>query len=307
MKALVNKGDGGMSVELGDVPEPSPRPNEALVEVGAAAVNRGELRLLRARPAGWRPGQDVAGVVAEQAADGSGPPVGSRVVAWPEQEGWAEKVAVPTSHLARLADHVTFTEAATLPVAGMTALRALRLGGDLAGKRVLVTGAAGGVGRFAVELAAGAGATVTGVVADEARAIGLEEIGASTISTGLDDLEGPFDLILDAAGGPSMVAAIRLIAPGGDIVVYGNSSDTPAQISFSDFRGHALARITAFFVYESGEPPMFGADLQTLADMVAKGRLHPQIGLEVPWTEADSAFEALANRQVNGKAVLLVG
>jgi NADPH2:quinone reductase len=306
LKALVNKGDGGITVEIGDVPEPSPRPNEALVEVQAVAVNRGELRLLRARPRGWQPGQDVAGVVVEQASDGSGPPVGIRVVAWPEQAGWAEMAAVPTSHLAHLADHVTFSEAATLPIAGMTALRALRLGGDLAGKRVLVTGAAGGVGRFAIELAAGAGATVTGVTADEARAVGLEEIGAHRIVFELDDLEGPFDLILDAAGGPSLEAAVRLIAPGGDIVVYGNSSDTPAQVSFGDFRGHALARITAFFVYESGAPPTFGEDLQTLADMVADGRLHPQIGLEVPWTEANSAFEALANRQVNGKAVLLI-
>jgi NADPH:quinone reductase len=306
LKALVNKGDGGITVELGEVPEPSPRPNEALVEIQAAAVNRGELRLLRARPQGWQPGQDVAGVVVQSASDGSGPPVGIRVVGWPEQAGWAQKVAVPTTHLAHLADHVTFPEAATLPIAGMTALRALRLGGDLAGKRVLVTGAAGGVGRFAVELAAGAGATVTGVVADEARAIGLEEIGATGIIFQLDDLEGPFDLILDAAGGPSLQAAIRLIAPGGDVVIYGNSSDTPAQIAFSDFRGHALARITAFFVYESGAPPTFGEDLQTLADMVAQGRLHPQIGLEVPWTEANAAFEALANRRVNGKAVFLI-
>ena len=306
MKALINKGDGGMTVELGDVPEPSPLPTEALVDVRAVGVNRGELRLLKARQAGWRPGQDVAGEVAEQAADGSGPSVGTRVVAWPEQAGWAQKVAVPTTHLGRLADHVAFPEAATLPIAGMTALRALRLAGDLAGKRVLVTGAAGGVGRFAVELAAGAGATVTGVAANETRATGLEEIGASDVTYDLGDLESPFDLILDAAGGPSLEAAIRLIAPGGDIVVYGNSSDTSAQLSFSDFRGHALARITAFFVYESGAPPTFGEDLQTLADMVADDRLHPQIGLEVPWTEANSAFEALANRHVNGKAVLLI-
>ncbi|MET0564971.1 MAG: zinc-binding dehydrogenase [Acidimicrobiia bacterium] len=306
LRALVNRGNGGMAVDLVDLPQPEPTRGEALVETRAVAVNRGELRLLRARPGGWHPGQDVAGVVVEQAADGSGPPVGTRVVAWPEQAGWAELVAVPTTHLAHLADHVTFPEAATLPIAGMTALRALRLGGHLVGKRVLVTGAAGGVGRFAVELAAGFGATVTGVAADEARAIGLEEIGAGRIAFGLDDVEGPFDLILDAAGGPSLEAAVRLIAPGGDIVVYGNSSDSPAQISFGDFRGHALARITAFFVYESGAPPTFGEDLQSLADMVSDGRLHPQIGLEVPWMEANAAFEALANRQVNGKAVLLV-
>jgi NADPH:quinone reductase len=305
LKALVNKGDGQAIVKLIDVPDPEPRANESLVETRAVAVNRGELRLLRARPEGWRPGQDIAGIVVEPAADGSGPEQGARVVGWPEQAGWGERVAVPTTHLAEIADHVTFSQAATLPIAGVTALRALRLGGDLAGKRVLVTGAAGGVGRFAVELAAGAGSAVTGVVASESRAAGLQELGASEVVLRLDDLEGPFDLILEAAGGPSLEAAVRLVAPRGEIVVYGNSSDTPAQISFGDFRGHAGARITAFFVYESGEPPTFGEDLQTLAEMVGQGRLHPYIGLEAPWTEANTAFEALANRRVNGKVVLL--
>ncbi len=306
MRALINQGQGGMTVEFADVPEPSPAPSEAVIEVAAFAVNRGELRLLAARPHGWRPGQDVAGVVVQPARDGSGPEEGARVVAWPEQAGWAQRVAVPTTHLATLAADVTLQQGATLPIAGVTALRLLRLGGDLTGRRVLITGAAGGVGRFAVELAAQAGAVVTGVAADESRAEGLTELGAGTVVHQPDDLEGPFDLILEAAGGPSLEAAVRLVAPGGDILVYGNSSNTPAQISFGDFRGHALARITAFFVYESGEPPMFGEDLQLLADMISAGKLHPQVGLETNWAEANMAFELLAGRRVNGKAVLLV-
>src|SRR5690606_9014076 len=109
------------------------------VGVEAVAINRGELRLLAARGAGWRPGQAVAGVVLQQAADGSGPPPGERVVAWPEQQGWAEQLAVPTTHLAVLDPRVSFSEAATLPVAGITALRLLRIGGDRRGRRVLVT------------------------------------------------------------------------------------------------------------------------------------------------------------------------
>jgi NADPH:quinone reductase-like Zn-dependent oxidoreductase len=116
---------------------------------------------------------------------------------------------------------------------------------------------------------------------------------------------GPFHLILEAAGGPSLEAAIRLVAPGGDILVYGNSSNTPTPISFGDFRGHAGARIIGFFVYESGDPP-FGVDLRRLADMVADGTLHPQIGLETGWSEANAVFEELAQRRVNGKAVMLV-
>jgi NADPH:quinone reductase-like Zn-dependent oxidoreductase len=306
LKALVNKGGGSMAVDLLDVPEPEPKPNEAIVETMAVAVNRGELRLLKGRDQGWRPGQDVGGVVVERAADGSGPAPGTRVVAWPEQAGWAQRVAVPTSHLAPIADSVSFSEAASLPIAGMTALRALRLGDPLKGKQVLITGASGGVGRFAVELAAGAGAIVTGVAATESRAAGLRDLGATDVVSDAAHLEGRFDLILESSGGSSLEAAVRAVAPGGQIVVFGNSSDSPATLQFSDFRGRAGARIVAFFVYESGEPPPFGEDLRLLADLVADGKLHPQIGLERPWTEANSVFEALWARQVNGKAVLLV-
>jgi NADPH:quinone reductase-like Zn-dependent oxidoreductase len=215
-------------------------------------------------------------------------------------------VAVPGSHLALLASGVSFAEAATLPVAGMTALRILRVGGDLKDRRVLITGAAGGVGRFAVELAARAGATVIGVASDDSRAEGLDELGAAGVVHDADEAEGPFDLILESAGGPSLEAAVRLVAPGGTIAVFGNSSDTPASISFGDFRGRAGARIVSFFVYESGEPPTFGSDLQLLADLVAEDKLHPSVGLEASWTDADRVFEALAQRRVNGKAVLLV-
>lgn len=306
MRALINRGGGEVAVDLAELPAPEPAPSEAVVGVGAVAVNRGELRLLGMRPHGWRPGQDVAGVIVVPAADGSGPAKGTRVVAWPEQEGWAEQVAVPTSHLAPLASDVSFAQAATLPIAGVTALRLLRFGGDLSGLRVLVTGAAGGVGRFLVELAAGLGAEITGVAASPDRAAGLEDLGAGAIVHDIEEADGPFDLILESVGGASLEASIRLVTPGGTIAVFGNSSNTSAQVSFGDFRGRAGAGIVAFFVYESGEPPTFGEDLKILVDMVSEGSLHPQIGLEAPWTEANTVFAALAGREVNGKAVLLV-
>jgi NADPH:quinone reductase len=307
MKALVNRGEGALAVDLVDVADPQPAGNEAVVRVAAVAINRGELRLLAARPQGWRPGQDVAGTVVVAAGDGSGPEEGARVVAWPEQAGWAERVAVPTSHLGTLQDDVSFAQAATLPIAGVTALRLLRVGGELSGKRILVTGAAGGVGRFAVELASQSGAEVTAVAASPQRAGGLDAIGAHAVVVDIERAEGEFDLILEGVGGASLEASIRLIAPRGTILVFGNSSNSPAQVSFGDFRGHPGARIEAFFVYESGEPPTFGHDLQLLADMIAEGALHPQIGMEVAWTEANTVFHAVADRQVNGKAVLLVG
>ncbi|MFP3915052.1 MAG: zinc-binding dehydrogenase [Actinomycetota bacterium] len=301
MKALACRGDGTPAVDMLEVEEPSPAPDEVVVEVAAASVNRGELRLLAARPAGWRPGQDVAGVVVEAAADGSGPPVGSRVVAWVDQAGWSQRTVARTHRVATLADDVPFTQGATLPVAGMTALRALREGPDLLGRRVLVTGAAGGVGRLAVELAAVGGARVTAVAHDEERGRGLEELGAGHVVHDITRAAGPFDLILESAGGDSLEAAFGLAAHSGTVVVFGNSSGEPSSFTFRDFAQRPV-RVSVFFVYQSGEP--FGPDLQLLADLVADGRLHPQVGLEVPWTEAESAFAALADRRVNGKAIL---
>src|SRR5439155_7604613 len=138
MKALVSTPDEPGYVALREVADPQPGPDEAVVRVHASSLNGGELRLLASRPEGWRPGQDIAGVIARAAADGSGPAAGSRVIALAEQAGWAEAVAVPTDRIAVLDDRVGFAEGATLPMAGSTALRTLRLGGNLLGKRVMV-------------------------------------------------------------------------------------------------------------------------------------------------------------------------
>src|SRR5215831_2294283 len=141
MLALVNTPGGNAPVELREVIEPQPAPNEALVEVRAFSLNRGELRLFQIRPEGWRPGQDISGVVARPAADGRGPKAGALT----DNAGWAERPAVPAHRIAVLPDNVRFEDAAALPVAGLTALRTLRHGAPLLGKRVLITGAAGGV------------------------------------------------------------------------------------------------------------------------------------------------------------------
>src|SRR6516225_10665386 len=145
MLAVVNTPNGSAPVEIREVPEPQPAANEAVVEVRAFSLNRGELRLFQARPEGWRPGQDVSGVVVRSAANGSDPKIGERVVALTDNAGWAERAAVPTHRMAVLPDNVLLEEAAALPVAGLTALRTLRHGAPLLGKRVLITGAAGGV------------------------------------------------------------------------------------------------------------------------------------------------------------------
>jgi NADPH2:quinone reductase len=157
MLAVVNTPGGAAPVAIAAVPEQAPAANEALVAVHRFSLNRGETRLFQVRPEGWRPGQDIAGVVVRQAVDGSGPPAGTRVVCLTDWEGWAERAAVPSHRMAALPDNVSFADAASLPVAGLTALRTLRHGAPLLGKRVLITGAAGGVGNLAVQLAGRSG------------------------------------------------------------------------------------------------------------------------------------------------------
>src|SRR5260370_18885042 len=99
MLAIVNTPGGPEPVAIREVAEPDLRPNEALVAVHAFSLNRGELRLFQVRPEGWRPGQDIAGVVARAAADGSGPAAGTRVVALTDQAGWAEPAPVPSHRM----------------------------------------------------------------------------------------------------------------------------------------------------------------------------------------------------------------
>ena len=151
MKALLPSGRGDL-VEFGDVDQPVPGPGEALIRVEAFSVNRGETFLLEKPPAGWRPGKDIAGLIAQGAADGSGPAAGSRVGAHPPASGWAEYAVVATDSLAELPGEIPAVTAAALPLAGLTALRMLRVAGDVTGRRILLTGASGGVGH-AVEFA----------------------------------------------------------------------------------------------------------------------------------------------------------
>src|SRR2546423_11089034 len=301
--ALVKTPSAPIPVELREVAEPQPAADEAIVEVHAFSLNRGELALLASRPEGWRPGQDIAGIVVQAAADGSGPKEGTRVVALVDGGGWAQRVAAPTARMAALPDNVSFASAATLPVAGLTALRLVRLGDSLLGRRVLITGAAGGVGRFAVQLAALAGAEVTGIVGRPERAAGLRELGAAAVITDIQEADGLFDLILESVGGSSLAAAVRLVAPEGTIIVFGNTSGEDTTINFQSFVGHQGARLTPFFSYLSGSPASFGIDLASLVSLIEEGKLKPHIGLEESWHKLGQTLAALRDRRVNGKAV----
>ncbi len=291
-------------VAMATVAEPVAGPGQALVEVAAYSVNRGETFLLDAPVDGWRPGKDVAGVVLTAAADGSGPAAGTRVVGHAPHSGWAERVAVPTASLAELPDGMAMTTAAALPLAGLTALRLLRAAGSLVGRRLLITGASGGVGHYVVELGTAAGAEVTAVTATAQRGARLREFGATTVHD-VTSAEGRYDVTMESVGGRSLVEARRRTDPRGTVIWFGQASREPVTLDFFDWvDGTVGARIEPFH-YEVGDRSD-GEDLATLVRLVAGGRLHPEIGVTLPWRNTARVIDDIRARRLRGNAVLEV-
>jgi NADPH:quinone reductase len=304
MRALLSDTDPPFAV-LGEAPDPTPGADQALVDVEAFSLNRGESRRLASLPQGSVTGWDLAGVVSAPAADGSGPAAGARVVGVVGSGAWAERAAVETEHLAELPDAVSFEDASTLPVAGLTALRALEIGGFVLGKRVLVTGASGGVGRFAIQLAKLAGAHVTAVAR---RTEGLRALGADAVLEDLEPGGDTFDVILDAVGGPMLGLALESVAPRGTVVSFASTITEPVSFPTRELFARAPgARLYGLYIFaELQHTRSASADLRRLAELVAVGQLDPQIDIVRSWHEAGEAIEALLGRRVAGKAVLTV-
>ncbi|HEY0139744.1 MAG TPA: zinc-binding dehydrogenase [Thermoanaerobaculia bacterium] len=276
MKALV-KGHSGL--EFRDVDPPRPRGDELLIRVAAVSLNRGELRLASMAREGVIPGWDIAGTAVES---------GERVVGIVTGGGWAEYAVVPRHAMATIPEGVSFEAAATLPVAALTAHRALALS-PILGRRVLITGATGGVGRFAIQLATMAGAQVTAV------------------KTADESVSGEFDLILESVGGRSLARAVECIAPGGVVVTIGNSSEEDSPFNARTLFRKSGATIHGLLIFTEVEQRRVGArELAHLLELIRAGSLDPGIVEARSWREHEAVLADLEARKIKGKAVLRI-
>lgn len=306
MRALVADPTASPPLSLADVAEPAPGPGELLLDMEAASVNRGEIRTAAKQPPGTVIGWDVAGTVAALGEGVTTFDVGERVVALsPNGGSFAERVVVPAEWTAPLPSACDFVPAATLPVAGVTAAGTLRLARTHAGDRVLVTGAAGGVGQFTLQLALQARATVTGQAASEERAAAVRATGAEALVHPGDGspVDGQFDVVLDGIGGPMLGPLLAATAPNGRVVVYGNSADAESTFRVETFYGKGVT-IYGFRVFTSVPPAQVVKDMATLADQVASGALSVKVQATAPLADALPLIADLYARKVTGKVVI---
>lgn len=310
MRAVVVDPNVSGRLAIREVDCPTPLPSQALVRVAAISLNRGEVRRSMTAQAGWQPGWDLAGTIEVAAADGSGFPVDTRVVGFVPSGAWAEFVAVPTDALAKLPDAVSFKAAATLPVAGLTALLALERGGLLLGKSVLITGASGGVGHFACQLARDAGATVTALVRRPELVEFVKNTGAQQIVVGSDRHSiaqyGAYDLILDSVGGETLPAVLESLAPDGTCVVFGATAGSDITFNASRFYGKGGLNLYGFILFHELKKQPASTGLTRLVNLLAEGLLVPHIDKEASWTEVSDVAQKLSDRRFLGKAVLFI-
>ncbi|WP_394834997.1 zinc-binding dehydrogenase [Pendulispora rubella] len=310
MRAIVTDPTSTPRLALREAPVPTAAPNEALVKVNAISLNAGETRTALEATTRYVPGWDFAGVVEKAATDGSSPVAGTRVFGVVPQGSWAERVAVRAGLIAEIPPGITDAQAASIPVAGATALLCLERAGALLGRRVLITGAAGGVGRFACQLARLAGAHVFAVSrrAELSQQLSADGVSPATVFRTMADAKaaGSYDVIVDSVGGETLALALTALSIDGICVACGNSSGALTSFDVRDlYRRAAPPRLHVLWLgtaLTANCTPI----LARLAALVAHGQLKTPIDAELPWTEVATAAERLVAQNVHGKIVLNV-
>lgn len=308
MQAIAVNDAGRLAVVKAE--QPAPRQDEVLVRVRAVSINRGEV--LRARDAGpgFRPGWDFAGEVMEGGGS-SRFTSGARVAGFLPAGAWAEVLSVAPRQIATIPDGVSLTDAASLPVAGLTALGAIDAGGNLVGRKVLVTGATGGVGYFAAHLAALSGAQVTVAVrrtADECRDMFPAGTRIVTVQGGIQGVgdHGPFDLIVETLGGAALAQSMELLTHSGKCVTLGVTDQADTSFDAERFFMTGSASLQGFVLFRDRlSTPAEG--MERLLRLVASHKLDVAIGLIEDWQNIEAVADKLIARDFIGKAVLTLG
>jgi NADPH:quinone reductase-like Zn-dependent oxidoreductase len=307
---------------VAEIDRPGIGDDEVLVRVHAASVDRGTWHIMSGLPypirlAGFglrrpkyaNPGRNLAGTVEAVGADVTGFAPGDQVFGMATST-FAEYADARTGKLARKPANLSFDQAAAVPVSGLTALQAVRNHGRVqAGEKVLVIGASGGVGSFAVQIAKAFGAEVTGVCGprkvDLVRALGAESVIDYTRADFADG--GPrYDVILDIGGNARLSRLRRALTPRGRLIIVGGETEgrflggSSRQIRAQLLSPFLRQKLGTFLASENA------ADLSALRDLIEAGTLTPVIDRTYPLAEAPAAIRHLLDGQARGKLVISV-
>jgi len=322
--------DAVNKLALAEVPDPVPAPGEVVVAIRAAALNHRDVWIKLGQYAGLKfpctPGSDGAGIVASVGPGADASWVGREVILYPALD-WganehaqaasfsilglprdgtlAERVAIPAGQLFPKPEHLTWQEAAALPLAGLTAYRALMVRGQLhTGERVLISGVGGGAALFALQFAVAHGAEVWVTSGSEekiAKAVALGARGGFLYSkpgwaAEAAKVSGPFDVIVDSAGGPGFGDLIDVAAPGGRIVFFGATRGNLPDL--------ALRKVFWRQISLLGSTMGSAADWSAMLCFVALHRIKPVVSAVFPMTHGAAAFELMEQGGQFGKIVL---
>ncbi|GLI26512.1 NADPH:quinone reductase [Agromyces rhizosphaerae] len=318
---LQHRYGGSEMLEQGRIAVPQPGEGEVLLRVRAAGLDRGTWHLMSGKPYlvrfmfGFRgpklpvPGLDVAGTVVALGEGVTDLAIGDEVFGV-ATGSFAEYAVAPTAKLVKRPESLSPEAAAAVPVSGMTALQAVVDEGRVRpGQKVLVTGASGGVGNYAVQIAVASGAEVTGV-ASAGKAEFLRSLGAAhTVdyrTTDVTTLDERFDLIIDINGRAPIRRLRRILAPEGTLVMVGGEDGGwfmggfQRQLSAPLRNAFTTQRILGFMSAERKE------SIERLATMIVAGQVRPQVSEAYPIADVRRAMDDLVGGRVSGKAVITV-